>query len=499
MNDSPARRSRIASLWRAFLRPVEPDARRTVAEAWDRLAPELRVDHQAIGRQEEGFGATIGLMPRCDFGCTSCYLGTGANTAEAVSLDEIKGQMRLLREHLGIWGNLQLTDGEVLLRPVGEIIELLKYARRIRLVPMIMTHGDHFRRQPGLLEQLMVEGGMVELSIHIDTTQRGRLGERYRHARREAELMPLRDEFAGMIRAVRARTKLPLRVASTVTVTRDNLVEVGDIVRWFVRNADAFRLVSFQPAAQVGRTRSGLGGAVEPDELWREIHRGVNRDRTGPPIDTTNVWWFGHSDCSRLITGLVAGQAGAPDRFELVGMAGQPIDRRFLDGFLRRWGGISFRADDRAHIAWRVLGMVRQHPRYCLGTVPRFAWSLLRRLDPDRPARLLARLVTRRARVSPFTIGSHHFMSAAQIATPRGRQRLENCIFTVPVHGEIVPMCQVNAGLRDRFYARTLTTNGVRDDVSLPPGSRRVGNPGDPLGVSAAPHPDAEPPCRQRD
>ena len=91
-----------ASHWNAFLRPVEPDARRTVAEAWSRLSPELRVDHQAVGRQEEGCGVTIGLMPRCDFGCTGCYLGAGANTAEAVSLDEAMGQMRLLRERLGI-------------------------------------------------------------------------------------------------------------------------------------------------------------------------------------------------------------------------------------------------------------------------------------------------------------------------------------------------------------------------------------------------------------
>ena len=222
----------------------------------------------------------------------------------------------------------------MLLRPVGEIIELLKYARKIRLVPMIMTHGDHFRRQPGLLEQLMVEGGLVELSIHIDTTQRGRLGEPYRRARREAELMPLRDEFARIIPAARARTKRPLRVASTVTVTRGNLGEVRDIVTWFVRNADAFRLVSFQPAAQ--------------------------------------------------------------------------------------------------------------------------------------------------------------------IATPIGQQRLENCIFTVPVDGKIVPMCVVNAGLRDRFYARTLI-NGARDDVSPGPNTPVAGTARDPGGVSADTHSDTEPLCLQRE
>ncbi|MHC4652648.1 MAG: radical SAM protein, partial [Planctomycetota bacterium] len=194
-----------------------------MAEAWHRLAPEFRVDHQTVGRQEEGCGATIGVMPRCDFGCTGCYLGATANSAEALGLDEIKTQMRLLRQRLGPWGNLQLTDGEVLLRPVEDVVELLQYAREIRLIPMLMTHGDHFRRQPGLLERLMVEGGLVELCIHIDTTQRGRWGAAYNAARHESELMPLRDEFAGMVREARRRTGRPLRVASTVTVTSGNL------------------------------------------------------------------------------------------------------------------------------------------------------------------------------------------------------------------------------------------------------------------------------------
>ena len=97
---------------------------------------------------------------------------------------------------------MQITDGEVTLRPVEELIEILRYARSIGIVPMVMTHGDNFRRQPGLLERLMSEGHLTEVSIHIDITQRGRDG--YRAPKSELELMPLRDEFAAMIRDARA-------------------------------------------------------------------------------------------------------------------------------------------------------------------------------------------------------------------------------------------------------------------------------------------------------
>ncbi len=122
---------------------------------------------------------------------------------------------------------------------------------------------------------------------------------------------------------------------------------------------------------------------------------------------------------------------------------------------MANWGGISFRADGRALNFVRVLGMACRHPGFALGVAPRFAWSLVRRLDPQRPARLAFRLLTGRARVHSLTIGSHHFMSAQEMATPQGRQRLANCIFTVPVDGELVSMCEVNAtDLRRRFYDR---------------------------------------------
>ena len=46
-------------------------------------------------------------------------------------------------------------------------------------------------------------------------------------------------------------------------------------------------------------------------------------------------------------------------------------------------------------------------------------------------------------------------MSAEELGTDLGRERLGNCIFTVPVEGRLVSMCEVNAlGGRERLYAR---------------------------------------------
>jgi len=79
-----------------------------------------------------------------------------------------------------------------------------------------------------------------------------------------------------------------------------------------------------------------------------------------------------------------------------------------------------------------------------------------RRLKAETGAGLLALFtdaVRGRVRIDGLTLTSHHFMSPAELETDTGRARLAACVFRVPVHGEMVPMCRVNAGgVRESFY-----------------------------------------------
>jgi uncharacterized radical SAM superfamily Fe-S cluster-containing enzyme len=36
-------------------------------------------------------------------------------------------------------------------------------------------------------------------------------------------------------------------------------------------------------------------------------------------------------------------------------------------------------------------------------------------------------------------------MSAEEVGTPLGQERLEACVFRLPIEGRMVPMCEVNA------------------------------------------------------
>lgn len=408
-----------------------PETRAVLAAAWARLPPALRLPTQFLGRHYAGCGATIGAMPRCDFTCSGCYLGADANHARPLGLDDVKAQLRRVREWLGPCGNVQLTDGEVTLRAEADVIALIAYARAIGLVPMLMTHGETFRRKPGLLERLMEQGGLSEVSFHVDTTMRGR---RDHHARAsgEAALDDLRAEFADMIRSARRRTGRALEAASTVTVTRRTLDAVPGIVRWFLRNADAFKMVSFQPLAAVGRTDPELDG-VDADTLWRRI-----ADGTGDESIAAGEGYLGHPACSRFVQGLVV-RRGEGVRFAPLYRRDHPADMEFLRELLDRVGGTSFRLDDDRQRRRRALGLVGRHGLFALRRALPHLWRLLRRTGVGR--------------AHYFCIVSHHFMSAAETRSPLGQERLTACAFRVPIGGRLEPMCAVNAlGLRERVY-----------------------------------------------
>jgi hypothetical protein len=451
-------RARFQSLATVLRSPIPAETRTLLHDAWRRVPLAYQTPNQFLGRQYAGCGATIGAMPRCDFACRGCYLGADANRAAPEPIAEIQRQLLRIRAWLGHGGNLQLTDGELTLRPADELVELIRYAREIGLAPMLMTHGDRFRRDPALLPHL-VQAGLGELCIHVDTTQRGRSG-RYRDARDERALLPLRDEFAALIRDVRRETGRPLEVATTFTVTADNLAQVPLVVRWVCANADAFKMISFQPAAQVGRTAAGLGGAVSVESLWERIAEGLGGDPSAADAAALRraEGWLGHPACSRFVQGAVVHDDGASTGssrpvFHPLFRHDDPVESRALAYLVEHLGGLTFRLDDPATAAVRALGIAVRSPRLVL-ELPRLLAHWVSRFAPNDRARFVARWLRGEARVSYLNVVSHHFMSASELETPLGRERLELCAFQVPIGDRLMSMCEVNAlGLRDRYYS----------------------------------------------
>jgi MoaA/NifB/PqqE/SkfB family radical SAM enzyme len=436
----------------AFLRPIPDEVQANKREAWGKLPEEMRVSRQMYGSHAHNCGGTIGVMPRCDFSCRECYIGEGANVIPPQPVDEIKRQLRVLRRFLGPRGNLQLTDGEVTLRPEGELIELIQYARSVDLLPMLMTHGDTFRRRPGLLERL-IEAGLTEVSIHVDTDMRGRKGEAYKRAAREEELNPLRDEFAEILRAAIKKTGRKIASATTMTITSENLEGVPAVMRWLVKNTDVFKLISFQPAAQVGHTEEGLGGSATVEALWEKITEGLyGDDRQKRERLLASTYWMGHKGCNRYVLGSVLYRPELPPHFEPICDFTDPRDEAFFVALRKHFGGVNFRTDTPLESLARVLGCFKDSPKFFLSMFPHVLYRL-KRLAPENPYKLLWQLARGEARAGGLNIVSHHFMSREELLTPVGQERLKLCMFRVPIGEEMVSMCETNAaGIRDKYY-----------------------------------------------
>ncbi len=450
-------------MFRSLLQPTLSETKEILANARKSVPLRFRTSNQFLGGQHAGCAATIGVMPRCDFACKACYLGKEANRIPMESVAGVKEQLNQIRAWLGLGGNVQITDGEVTLRPIDDLLEIIRYAKAIDLVPMLMTHGDVLRKNPQLLRRLILEADLSEISIHIDTTQRGRLGKAYRYAKQESELMPLRDEFAQLIRDVRKETGKPLKVAMTITVTKHNLCGVAEIVRWSSKNSDIVTLLSFQPVTQVGRTLDDVSASVNIESLWGNIAVGVYDDEKEQCDLLNHKGYLGHADCTRFVQGLVVRETGrAPTFHPLFRGIGSP-DQEFLESFLQRFGGSSTRIGKSWLAYTKLFFMLACAPVFVFQSLLPFIVRKLKELKSCHGIGLFGRIVIGRAQINYLNIISHHFMNRDEIDTPHGQERLQACVFKVPLNGEMISMCAANAkGYRENYYEQLRKDNVLR-------------------------------------
>ena len=415
-----------------FLHPLNKERLSALRERWRDFPARARTSHQAIGRYVVGCGATHGIHERCNFGCTACYLGVNANRQQPKPFAEVKRQLDQLRAFLGPGGNVQITSGEVTLLPRAELARIVKYARDLELSPMVMTHGDVLLANPDYLDFLVKEGGLLKVSIHVDITQRGRVG--FARPESERQLNQVRDRMAELLRGNRRRTGTKLKAATTMTVNSANLNQLGDVVAWFLKNLDCFRILSLQPQAETGRTRKP--GAASTERVWQELEKAMGSRLNPHPFQ------FGHKQCTRFCLFLSLETPGRQILLEAVRPA-NAMDSRLVTRFMADFAGIVLNNRSTREIASTLAGMLVRKPWWLF----RLAGYALRRGWQERHhlPRVLWALCRFKLRLRPGALVIHSFMDASEIATDLGRERLDACVFKLPVDGRMVAMCEMNA------------------------------------------------------
>lgn len=410
---------------------------------WESLPESLKTPHQLLGKAAIACGATHHVMEQCNFSCTCCYLGPEANKTKPLPFEQVKEQLDHLRATLGLNGKVQITAGEVTLLPLEDLGRIVKYGRSIDLDLMVMSHGQRFIEEPEYLKSLVQDYGLRKISIHIDTTQRGRPGTRGIDS--EKQLHDVRDKAAELIRWVRKETSLPLHAASTVTVTNQNLEGMTDVMEWFFKNADAFRLLSFQPVADVGRTRKRYSSAILNSELWKHIFMAAKRSFNPQPI------LYGHPKCNNIVPLLAIATKNDYIIFEGLRKDNQEDQNMFAEAmqhFARKIDWSRHWIENTPFILTTFL----HNPSFLFRSCK---WGI-KRIKAEIP--LLKKLLNNcwKARslpnIRPFLLVVHNFMSPDELNTEEGKERLDACSFKLPVDGEMISMCEMNAsGLRERI------------------------------------------------
>jgi hypothetical protein len=321
-----------------------------------------------------------------------------------------------------------------------------------------MTHGQTLLEHPEFLERLVVEGGLRQVSVHIDMTQAGRHGFPIGRIKCETDLHPVRQAFTDLALRMREKTGRPLEYALTFTVTRKNIDDVPEVLRWYLadpRRTKIWRMLSFQPEANTGRTIFSER-PVTPDDVWQKICEG-----TGLELQR-DFSIFGHPACNSWCPLLVSRISG---RYILFPPQDERTHRLFED-LVDRVGGVSFVNDDARTTPFRVLGILVRHPLLIM----RLAAHAIRLAGNGQvPLEFTRALLTGRA----HTVGTgiHNFMHASQVAQadhdPMVRARLDACVFKGAVkrngRWEAVPMCSMNQQMWSQVYEARLRDPALLD------------------------------------
>ena len=449
------RRGRWQKRWNAFRHPIDEEKARILKQRWDSLPTELQTANQISGRHLTHCGFILGAS-YCAFHCTHCYLPKNANRVPIPSLGDVKEQIDANRRFQGPGGGLQITGGDVAdaywrSGRVDELVEIIQYAYKVGLVPMLMTHGQTLIEQPAFLERLVTEGGLRQISVHIDATQAGRHGYPIGRVRGEADLHPVREAFTKLAQDIRRRTGLPIEYALSFTVTQKNIEDVPEVIRWYLADPERthiWRMLSFQPEADTGRTIFSKQ-PVTPEIVWQKICEG-----TGLTLEK-DATFFGHPDCNSWASILVSRRTG---KYLPLLPTDKPT-KRLLGKILAQIGGLSLVTDDAGTAPWRIAGVLAQNPGLGLRALFHFAALIIsRRL----PLPIMFDLV--RGRAHTLGVGTHNFMDASEVERadhdPVVRARLDSCVFkgAVKENGEwkAVPMCKMNQQKWAEIYDQRL-------------------------------------------
>jgi hypothetical protein len=394
------------------------------------LTPKHRTPRQVLGRRSTIGCVALEVTQRCNLDCTLCYLSDYSESVPDPPMAELKAKADNIKRLFGVQTNVQITGGDPTLRKREELVEIVRYVAAIGLNPALFTNGIKCSRD--LLAELR-SVGLVDVAFHVDVTQ-----ERKGYTT-ERQMNEIREEYLERCRG------LGLATIFNTTVCDQNLDELPDLVRFFVRHAgdSGLGMCSFQMQADTGRGILHKRGQALTRRGMQQLIDGA----IGTPLSWENVL-IGHPECHNIAYSLVVGEREVIDLFD---------DARVIEKFLADFGTVVLDRSDVPRSALKVAQHIfRSKPEWIAFGAP---WT----------ARLAAKILRGMARTRSTKIGKlSFFMQNFQDADALDQERIHNCSFMVATRDGAISMCEHNAR-RDDYIIPPNLVRGVDIRRSRPP------------------------------
>ncbi|MDW5561839.1 MAG: radical SAM protein [Methanomassiliicoccus sp.] len=187
----------------------------------------------------------LDLTNRCNLKCPICF--ANANAAGYVyepSYDEVVKMLQMMRDERPVRSPaVQFSGGEPTIYP--NFIDIIAKAKEMGF-PQIMaaTNGIKFAKDPEFLKAA-VQAGMNTIYLQFD----GLHDDIYKESRG----VPLLETKLKVVENVRKNERPPSIVLVPTVVKNINDDQVGEIVKYALKNVDVVRGINFQPVAFTGR------------------------------------------------------------------------------------------------------------------------------------------------------------------------------------------------------------------------------------------------------
>jgi hypothetical protein len=205
--------------------------------------------------------ANIDVTNRCNLSCEFCF--ANANVRGYVyepTLEQIREMLRYLREERPVpTPAVQFSGGEPTVR--DDIVEIVKMAKEMGFKQIqLATNGIILAKNKELLKELR-EAGLSTIYLHFDGVSE--------------DVDPHIEAKKRLLDNCREVNQGIVLVPTIIRGFNDH--QIGDIIRFAIKNVDVIRGVNFQPVAFTGAASAKeLEGRITISGLYEEIERQTN-------------------------------------------------------------------------------------------------------------------------------------------------------------------------------------------------------------------------------